>query len=109
MGTSRIPLVLQWLRIHLPMQWTPVQFLAQEDPTCHRALSLGATTPEADTFQSPCSATRDATVMRSLCTAGREQPLLPADIESPCTTTKTQRSQNFTNFLKRIQGNFNNC
>ena len=36
-GTS---LVAQWLRIHLPMQGTQVQALAQEDPTCR-----GATKP----------------------------------------------------------------
>ena len=33
-GTS---LVMQWLRIHLPMQGTWVQALVQEDLTCHRA------------------------------------------------------------------------
>ncbi|XP_059757374.1 brain and acute leukemia cytoplasmic protein isoform X2 [Balaenoptera ricei] len=36
-GTS---LVAQWLRIRLPMQWTRVQSLVQEDPTCR-----GATKP----------------------------------------------------------------
>ena len=30
-GTS---LVVQWLRMHLPMQGTRVQALVQEDPTC---------------------------------------------------------------------------
>ena len=30
-------LVVQWLRICLPMQETHVQSLAQEDPTCHEA------------------------------------------------------------------------
>ena len=30
-------LVVQWLRIHLAMQGTPVQFLFQEDPICCRA------------------------------------------------------------------------
>ena len=30
-------LVVQLLRIYLPMQATWVQSLAQEDPTCHRA------------------------------------------------------------------------
>ena len=72
MVTSRSPLVVQWLRIHLPMQRTQVQSLAREDPTCHRALSLCATTTEAYTFQRPCSAAREATVTRSLCTTGRE-------------------------------------
>ena len=33
-GTS---LVLQWLRIRLPMQGTRVRSLVQENPTCHRA------------------------------------------------------------------------
>ena len=37
MGTS---LVVQWLRIRLPMQGTWVRALVQEDPTCH-----GATKP----------------------------------------------------------------
>ena len=36
----RASLVTQWLRIHLPMQGTWVQSLAQEDPTCR-----GATKP----------------------------------------------------------------
>ena len=33
-------LVVQWLRIHLPMQGTQVRSLVQEDPTCR-----GATKP----------------------------------------------------------------
>ena len=36
-GTS---LMVQWLRIHLPMQGTQVRALVQEDPTCR-----GATKP----------------------------------------------------------------
>ena len=36
-GTS---LVAQWLRIHLPVQWTQVRALVREDPTCR-----GATKP----------------------------------------------------------------
>ena len=27
-------LVAQWLRIHLPLQWTRVRALVREDPTC---------------------------------------------------------------------------
>ena len=34
---SEIPLVVQWLRICLPMQGSWVQSLAQKDPTCLRA------------------------------------------------------------------------
>ena len=30
-------LVVQWLRIHLPMQGTQVLALVREDPTCHGA------------------------------------------------------------------------
>ena len=33
----RASLVAQWLRIRLPMQWTWVQALVWEDPTCLRA------------------------------------------------------------------------
>ena len=36
----RTSLVVQWLRICLPMQGTWVQSLVREDPTCH-----GATNP----------------------------------------------------------------
>ena len=80
-GTS---LVVQWLRIRLPMQETWVQSLVQEDLTCHRAskpvghkywcrhsrawvpqlLSPCATTTEASAPRA--SATRGATAMRSL-------------------------------------------
>ena len=37
---QRDSLVVQWLRIRLPMQGTRVQALVQEDPTC-----CGATKP----------------------------------------------------------------
>ena len=33
----RTLLVVQWLRIHLPVQGTWVRSLVQEDPTCHKA------------------------------------------------------------------------
>ena len=39
-GVDRTSLVVQWLRIHLPMQGTRVQALVWEDPTCR-----GATKP----------------------------------------------------------------
>ena len=42
-GTS---LVVQWLRIRLPMQGTQVQALVREDPTCHGATKPVATTTE---------------------------------------------------------------
>ena len=33
----RASLVVQWLRIYLPMQGTQVRALVREDPTCRRA------------------------------------------------------------------------
>ena len=34
---NRVSLVVQWLRIRLPMQGTEVRALVREDPTCHGA------------------------------------------------------------------------
>ena len=59
-----------------------VQSLIQEGPTCHRATKAGAITTEAE-LQSPGSATREATEMRSPCTAVRQQPLLATTREKP--------------------------
>ena len=57
-------LVVQWLRILLPMQGTRVRSLLWEDPTCRRAFEPmhhnGAHVP-----WSPRSATRGPTAMRS--------------------------------------------
>ena len=44
-GTS---LVVQWLRVRLPMQGTRVRSLFQEDPTC-----LGATKPASHNYWNP--------------------------------------------------------
>ena len=41
----RASLVVQWLRIRLPMQGTQVQALAREDPSCH-----GATKPVSHNY-----------------------------------------------------------
>ena len=91
-GTS---LVVQWLRIRLPMQGTRVRALVREDPTCP-----GATKPMRHNYWAcalepashnywacvpqllkpacldPCSATREATAMRSLRTATKSSPHL---------------------------------
>ena len=40
----RASMVVQWLRIHLPMQGIWVQSQIREDPTCHEAISLCTTT-----------------------------------------------------------------
>ena len=86
-GTS---LVVQWLRIRLPMQGTGVRSsLVWEDPTC-----CGATKPMCHNYwacalepashnywsphaQSLCSATREATAMRSLRTTTKSSPRSP--------------------------------
>ena len=79
-------LVAQWLRIHLPVQGTWVRALVWEDPTCRAAtkrmchndwacilepVSLNYRSPRA---YSPCSATREATAMRSPHTATKSSP-----------------------------------
>ena len=86
---SGASLVVQWLRIHLPMQGTRVWSLVQEDPTC-----CGATKPVHHNYwvcalehashnywslcaQSLCSTTREATAMRSPHTARKSSPHSP--------------------------------
>ena len=43
--TQQASLVVQWLRIRLPVQQTWVQALVREDPTCH-----GATKPMSHNY-----------------------------------------------------------
>ena len=107
LGTS---LVVQWLRIHLPVQGTQIRSLVQEDPTCRGAtkpvrhnywacalepashnywahvpqlLSPHATTTEAHAHRARAPQ-REATAMRSPHAATRERPRA---------AVKTQRSQ----------------
>ena len=86
-GTRRASLVAQWIRIRPPVQETWVWSLLQEDPTCcratkpmHRNYCVCALEPGSHNYwvhklDSPCSAAREATEMRSLHTATREEPL----------------------------------
>ena len=79
-------LVAQWLRIRLPMQGTWVQALVREDPTCrgatkpvHHKYWACALEPASHNYWSPCawspcSTTRQATTMRSVCTATKSSP-----------------------------------
>ena len=100
LGTS---LVMQLLRICLPIQGTQVQSLVQEDPTCHGATkpvrhnywactlepphhnywSLRTLGPTCRQLLSPCSATRGTTAIRSLCTATKNSPCSP-QLEKVC-------------------------
>ena len=59
----RTSLLVQWIRIHLPMQGTRVKSLVWEDSTCH-----GATKPVSYNKKSPA--------VRSLSTTTREIPTL---------------------------------
>ena len=91
-GTS---LVAQWLRIRLPMQGTQVRALVPEDPTCHGAArpvyhnywacvlqptshNYWAHVPQLKPVRlEPCSATREATAMRSPRTTTKSSPHSP--------------------------------
>ena len=88
----RTSLVVQWLGMYLSMQRTQVQFLVQEDPTCHGVISPWTTTTKAHAPYSLCSTRRETTSMRSPRITTR-QPLLTANREGPC-AMKTQHSQN---------------
>ena len=63
-------LMVQWLRIHLPMQGTRVRSPVWEDQLSPRTSS---TEPE---IRSPRAAIREATAMRSQGTTAGEQPSL---------------------------------
>ena len=84
--------MVQWIRIHLPMQGMQVLSLAQEDPTCRGTTRPVHHTSEAPHALEPCSATREATAMRSPRSATREK--LRA-------ATKTQLSQKYRNKKKQ--------
>ena len=92
----RASLVVQWWRIHLPMQKTEVRSLVQENSTC-----LGATKPVYHNYwacalepgshnycarvpYNPYSATREDITMRSLSTAMKNSPYSPQLEKSPC-------------------------
>ena len=95
-GNLWTSLVAQWLRIHLSMQGSQVQSQVQEDPICRRATkpvchNYWACTLEPKSHnnwahapkllkpvnQSPCSAIREATTMRSPCTTTNSGPCSP--------------------------------
>ena len=68
----RTSLMVQWLRVCLPMQGTLVRSLVQESPRTTGQLSPCATTPEAWAPQSLCS-----TTMKSPHTQLESSPRLP--------------------------------
>ena len=76
-------MVVQWVRIHLPVQgtWVPSLCIWKD----HATWQLGACT----TARCPCTREPVLGDTRSLCTAARQQPLLAATRESPCAAEKT--------------------
>ena len=103
---DKTSLVTQWLRICLPIQGTGVRALVREDPTCR-----GATKPVCHNYWSPrawspCSATREATAMRSPRTAIKSSPRSP-QLEKACAqqrrpnTAKNQSINQSINLLKK--------
>ena len=67
-------LMVQWLRIHLLMQGTPVQSLIWKDPTCRGPVKPLHRNYWAQMPRNPCSATRETTEMRSPHTAVKSSP-----------------------------------
>ena len=104
LGKQNWALELPWWL--LPMQETRVRSLIWEDPTCHGATkpvrhNRWACAPEPASHsywacvpQSPCSATREATTMRSLSTATREQVPLAATREKPLQQQRPSTTKN---------------
>ena len=81
---DRTSLVVQWLRIRLPIQGTQVRSLVQEDPTCRGATNLCVTTTKP-VLQSPRATTTEAHVPRARALQQREATAM----RSPRTTTKS--------------------
>ena len=80
-------MVVQWLRIRLPMQGTLVWSLVLEDPVCHRAAE-------------PVLHERSHCIEKP-AHCSKEFPLLTTATESPHTAAKTQRSQKSVKKEKR--------
>ena len=104
----RTSLVVQWLRIHLPMQGTQGQYLAWEDSAHCRA-----TKPTSWNYWNLCtawslrSAMGEAPTMRSPHITTRESPLLATTRESLGAAVKTKaRPKINKKFLKRVWSHF---
>ena len=84
-------LVVQWLRICLPMQGTRVRALVWEDPTCR-----GAAGPVSHNYWA-CASGACAPQQERPAHRDEERPPLAATRESPRTETKTQHCQKLIN------------
>ena len=93
-----MPLVVQWMGVHLSMQGTQVWSLAQKGPPATEQLSSCTATTEPasgsywDWAPRAHALQQEATAVRP-CTSTREQPHLPQPEKSQCAAMKTQRNQ----------------
>ena len=86
---SRTVLVVQWIKIHLPMQEPQVWSLVQEDSTCH-----GATKPMSRSY---CAWV--PRLLKPVCLHGlRSATGETTTVRSPCPTTK---SSPYSAFLEK--------
>ena len=99
--------MVQWLRICLPMQGTQVQSLVGKISHALGQLSLCATTTEPILCnyrslgaQGPCSATREASAVRSPCTATRADPARTTR-ESPMHSNKDPEQLKINKYIFR--------
>ena len=86
--SHRTSLVVQWLRIHPPVQKTQVRSLLQEDSTCCEELSLCAATTEPSALE-PMSHNKRRHRNENPMQLERKLPPLAAARESPRAATKT--------------------
>ena len=90
--TQRTSLVVQWLKIHLPVRDHGFDPWSRKMPHVTEHLSPCTTTTEACMPQSLCSAAREAAAMRSTGTVMESSPC-SLQLEKAASATKTQRSQ----------------
>ena len=87
----RVSLVVPWLRIHLPMQGTRVQALVR---VCHNYWSLC-------TYSSR-SAIREATTMRSPCTAMKSSPR-SLQLEKACVQQQRPNTAKIDKWINKLK------
>ena len=93
----RASLVVQWLRIHLPMQGTQVPPPVGEDPHASEQLTPCATTTETALWSpgslEPVPCNERSHRSEKPTHHNEEEPSLTAARESPCPATETQHNQ----------------
>ena len=102
----RVSLVVQWLRVHLPLQGSWVRSLVQEDPTCYGSTKPWSLEAMPHNKRSHCN--------EKPAPHKQRVPPLTSTRESPRAAMKTQHSQiiittinDFKNFYQQIIGEGN--